>query len=121
MRCIKIVDSIAAYEAEIHRKLRAGLLDRTPERACVMTPETFCKVFSPERIKLLKRISRNGAKNIYQIAKELGKPYEVVFRNIRYLEGTGLVRVVSRGRSRVPRLAGRPLIEMFPDASGEPA
>ena len=114
MKPIKIVSSIAEYEAEVRRKLKEGRLEKAPEKAVVMTPETFCKVFSPERIKLLQRICLHEVKSIYQLAKDLGKPYEVVFRNIKYLEGLGLVRIVENGRKRVPRLVGRPLIDLFP-------
>src|SRR3989344_598005 len=109
---IKIVESISKYNKEINEKIRKGTLDR-PERGIVMTPETFSKVFSPERIKLLKRIYRNNVKNIYQLAKELDKPYEVVFRNIKYLEGIGLVRITERDNKKIPSIACRLSIDMF--------
>ena len=118
MNCeIKIVESISKYNKDINEKIRKGTLDR-PERRIVMTPETFSKVFSPERIKLLKRIYRNNVKNIYQLAKELDKPYEVVFRNIKYLEGIGLVRITERDNKKIPNIGCRLSIDMF---SGEGA
>ena len=116
MNCeIKVVESMSRYNEELNEKIRKGKLEK-PERGMIMTPETFRKVFSPERIKLLKRIYRNNVKNIYQLAKELGKPYEVVFRNIKYLEGIGLVKITEKDNKKIPSIACRLSIDMF---SGE--
>lgn len=113
MNCkIKIVESIREYNKEINEKLKKGTL-KAPEKAIVMTPEIFNKVFSPERIKLLQRIYRNNVKNIYQLAKELDKPYEVVFRNIKYLKGIGLVNIEEKDNKKIPRLACSFSIDMF--------
>jgi predicted transcriptional regulator len=116
MMKIKIVDSMREYEEEVNARLKKGAL-REPEKAIVMTPEIFSKVFSPERIKLLQRIFRNNVKNIYQLAKELDKPYEVVFRNIKYLEGVGLVKIDEKDKKKIPHLACGMSIEMFPKAT----
>jgi predicted transcriptional regulator len=114
MKCrIKIVESLSEYNRKLDEKIDKGLLDKNPERAIVMTPEVFSKVFSPERIKLLQRIYRNNVKNIYQLAKELGKPYEVVFRNIKYLEGIGLVKIADEGNKKIPHLTSGLSIDMF--------
>ena len=112
---IKIVDSISRYNEALYDRIKKGTLKK-PERGMVMTPETFVKVFSPERIKLLKKIYKNNIKNIYQLAKEMDKPYEVVFRNIKYLEGIGLVKITDRDNKKIPRLICKLSIDMF---SGE--
>ncbi|MBI4440257.1 hypothetical protein HY638_04770 [Candidatus Woesearchaeota archaeon] len=109
---IKIVESVSKYNKEINEKIRKGILDK-PERGIVMTPETFSKVFSPERIKLLQRIYRNNVKNIYQLAKELDKPYEVVFRNIKYMEGIGLVKIAEKDNKKIPHISCRLSIDLF--------
>lgn len=109
---IRIVESISRYHERLYDKIRKGTLDK-PERGMVMTPETFSKVFSPERVKLLKRIYNNNIKNIYQLAKEMDKPYEVVFRNIKYLEGIGLVKIKDKDRRKIPCMACRISIDMF--------
>jgi len=71
MNCeIKVVESISKYNKEINEKIMKGTLNK-PEKGIVMTPETFSKVFSPERIKLLQKIYRNNIKSIYQLAKDL--------------------------------------------------
>ena len=108
---IVIVESIDEYDREIDRKIREDAIHE-PLTGMVMTPETFSKVFSPERIKLLQRIYRNDIKNIYQLAKELDKPYEVVFRNIKYLEGIGLVKIKEKHKKMIPSLRCKPSIEL---------
>ena len=108
---IKVVESIAQYNKELNRKIAKGKLNK--EQGVVMTPETFNKVFSPERIKLLQRINKNNISNIYQIAKELDKPYEVVFRNIKYLEGLGLIKVTRKNNKNIPCLSGTLTIDLF--------
>lgn len=111
-REIKVVESMSRYNQELNEKIMKGTLTR-PEKGIVMTPETFSKVFSPERIKLLQRVYRNNVKSIYQLAKESDKPYEVVFRNIKYLEGIGLIEIVKKDNKRIPHLACKLSIDMF--------
>src|SRR3989339_1366123 len=113
MNCkIKIVESVSKYSREISQKIKDGTLEK-PESGIVMTPETFSKAFSPERIKLLQRIYRNNIRNIYQLAQELDKPYEVVFRNVKYLEGIGLIKINDKGHKKIPQMPRKLSIEMF--------
>ena len=109
---IKIVESLTTYNQELQEKINQGTL-KQPEAGIVMTPETFAKVFSPERIKLLQRIHKNNLKNIYQLAKELHKPYEVVFRNIKYLDGIGLIKVSDKEDKKIPHLDEKLVIDFF--------
>jgi predicted transcriptional regulator len=109
---IKVVTSISKYNKDINKKIEAGTLDKA-ETGLVMTPETFNKVFSPERIKLLQRIYKNKIRSIYQLAKELNKPYEVVFRNIQYLAGVGIIEIKKKDNKDVPHLVSTLSIDMF--------
>lgn len=109
---IKIVESVSKYNKDLRQKIKKSLLVK-PEQGMVMTPELFSKVFSPERIKLLQRIYHNNIKNIYQLAKELGKPYEVVFRNIKYLEGIGLVTITEADKKKIPHVVCDVSIDLF--------
>ena len=116
VKTIKIVESLKEYDEDLLRRLHDGSLDKNPEvGVAVMTPETFAQIFSPERIKLLQRIHKNKITSIYQLAKELNKPYEVVFRNIQMLEGLGVILVKTRANKRIPVIAERFNIEMFAD------
>jgi predicted transcriptional regulator len=119
MSCeIKVVESISRYNREINEKIAKGILDK-PERGIVMSPETFSKVFSPERIKLLQRIYRNNVKSIYQLAKDLNKPYEVVFRNIKYLAGIGLIEIKEKDNRKIPHISCKLSIDMLNSESIE--
>ena len=80
------------------------------ERTIILTPETFAQVFTPQRMRLLLRVKRNKINNIYQLAKELGRPYEAVHRDVKYLEGFGLIKIKKRERERIPFMDER--IEM---------
>lgn len=113
MNCeIRVVESISKYNKETNEKIAKETLDK-PLKGIVMTPETFSKVFSPERIKLLQRIYKNNVKSIYQLAKDLDKPYEVVFRNIKYLAGIGLIKIVDKDNKKIPQLTCKLSIDMF--------
>ena len=113
MNCeIKVVASVSKYNREINEKIMKGESYK-PEKRIIMTPETFSKVFSPERIKLLQRIYRNNIKSIYHLAKELDKPYEVVFRNIKYLAGIGLIKILEKDKKKIPHLTCKLSIDMF--------
>jgi len=98
---IKLVRSIKEYTEDLNKRIEEDKIDK-PETGLIMTPETFAKVFSPERIKLLKRIHNNSITNIYQLAKELNKPYEVVFRNIKYFEGLKLISLKEKNHKKIP-------------------
>jgi predicted transcriptional regulator len=109
---IKIVESIEDYNDNLNKQIRKGTLKEV-ENGILLTPETFSKVFSPERIKLLQRIYKNHIKSIYQLAKELDKPYEVVFRNIKYLEGLGLIKITEYRNKKIPSVNNNYDIDFF--------
>ena len=76
------------------------------EKTIIITPEVFAKVFSPQRIKLMLKIKRNNILNIYQLAKELGRRYEAVHRDIKYLEGMGIIKIKEKDRKKIPFIDG---------------
>src|SRR3989344_3244930 len=72
------------------------------EKTIIMTPEIFAKIFSPERIKLMLKIKRGNIMNIYQLAKELNRKYEAVHRDIKLLEGFGIIKLKDKNKKKVP-------------------
>lgn len=107
-------DRMDADNAYVKQVLRRGKIDaKRAEKTLMMTPKIFSKVFSPERIRLLQKIYKNDIKSIYQLAKELDKPYEVVFRNIKYLEGIGLIKLVKKDNKQIPTISSKLSIDMF--------
>jgi predicted transcriptional regulator len=82
-----------------------GKVKHDPKRAehtLLLTPETFSQIFTPERIRLILRVRRNKINNIYQLAKELGRRYEAVHRDIKYLEGYGIIKIRKEDTTRIP-------------------
>ena len=75
---------------------------RKAEKTIIVTPEIFAKIFSPERIKLMLKIKRNNISNIYQLAKTLHRKYEAVYRDIKLLEGFGIIKVKEKDKKMIP-------------------
>ena len=48
------------------------------------------------------KIKRNNIRNIYQLAKELDRKYEAVHRDIKLLEGFGIIQLKDKDRGKVP-------------------
>lgn len=68
----------------------------------VMTPETFAKIFSPQRIRLLKEIKRGNFNSISELARRLDRKFEAVHRDIKYLKGMDLIQVRRNDKRVVP-------------------
>ena len=99
---IKIVDDVRSEMKKDTNKLEKGTAkDR---KKIVMTPETFAKVFSPQRIRLLIAIRKNNIKSISDLARQLKRKFEAVHRDIRYLAGLGLIKVVKKEHKAIPIL-----------------
>ena len=72
------------------------------EKTIIVTPEIFSKIFSPERIKLMLKIKRNNISNIYQLAKGLNRKYEAVHRDIKLLQGFGIIKIKEKDKKMIP-------------------
>ena len=95
---IEIVEDLKTKMNEdnkyIKKVIKGKKVDRDKvEKTIVVTPELFTKIFSPQRIKLMLKIRGNNIGSIYQLAKELDRKYEAVYRDIKLLEGIGIVKL----------------------------
>jgi predicted transcriptional regulator len=90
----KYVDDVINGKSKISKK--------KSEKTIVITPEIFSKIFSPERIKLMLKIKKNNIKNIYQLAKTMNRKYEAVYRDIKLLEGFGIIQLKKKDKKTVP-------------------
>lgn len=72
------------------------------EKTIIITPEVFSKIFSPQKIKLMLKVKRNNIRNIYQLAKVLNRKYESVYRDIKFLEGFGIIKLIDKDKKKVP-------------------
>ena len=77
------------------------------EKTLILTPDVFSKVFSPQRIRLLIALKKNKIKSIYQLAKSLNRRYEAVHRDIKYLEGLGLIKIKEKEKAKIPYIEGK--------------
>jgi predicted transcriptional regulator len=109
---IKIVPDIKKNDEEMDlylERVMKGEQEIEPElqkRTLIMEPEVFTKVFSPQRIRLILKVKDNKITNIYQLAKELGRKYEAVHRDIKYLSGLGIIKIKKKDKKRIPLING---------------
>ncbi|MFC1691097.1 hypothetical protein ACFL0W_02845 [Nanoarchaeota archaeon] len=96
----KYLDKTCAYLDKVMKG--KAKLPKTLIKEIVMTPEIFAKIFSPARIRLILRLKKNKIKNIYQLAKELNRKYEAVYRDIKYLEGMGIIKIKTKDKKKIP-------------------
>ena len=110
---IEIVEDIKEkmkMDNEYVKKVLAGrkIDKKMAEKTIIVTPKAFAQIFSPERIKLMLKIKRNNIRNIYQLAKELDRKYEAVYRDIKLLEGFGVIKLQEKDKKIIP-LMGEPV------------
>ena len=97
----------------VHNVIKGKIIDKKrAEKRLIITPEVFAKIFSPERIKLMLKIKRNNVRNIYQLAKELNRKYEAVYRDIKLLEGFGIIKLKEKDRKKIPFMGERIMSEL---------
>jgi predicted transcriptional regulator len=84
------------------RAVLKGRKVRKTARTLALTPSVFAKIFSRQRINLLLKIKTSNTKSIYQIAKELHRRYEAVYRDIKLLEGFGLIKIQTQENRKLP-------------------
>ncbi len=103
---IEIVTDLKARMKEENKYIKdviSGKAEVKPTvRTILITPEVFTKIFSPQRINLILKIKQDKIKNIYQIAKDLDRSYEAVYRDIKFLEGFGLIKIKTKERKKLP-------------------
>lgn len=78
-----------------------------PKRAVhtiVLTPDVFAKIFTPERLRLILAVKKENTRNIYRLAKKLGRPHEAIRYDITYLKGMGLLKLRAKGKKKLPYL-----------------
>jgi DNA-binding transcriptional ArsR family regulator len=79
---------------------------KDPERfagqhVIVVPPHLFSKIFTKERLRLLKALERRP-KNVGELVAMLGRPREAVSRDLKYLSSLGLINLEKNGKERVP-------------------
>ena len=98
---LKSVGSEEEKQAVLKSLLKDG--DTGDETIILLTPEEFSRVFTPERVRLLKILKDRPDLSVNKISNSLKRRREAVSRDIRFLEGLGLIRLEKHARLRVPK------------------
>lgn len=72
-----------------------------PEHTLFIPPEFVPKIFSEERVRIIREI-RNHEYNINDLSKRLGRKRENVSRDLRILKEYGIVDFKKNGREKNP-------------------
>jgi len=100
---LKSVESEEEKQALLKSILREGGTETGDETILLLTPKEFAKVFTPERVKLLRLLKNRPDLSINEISRSLKRRREAVSRDIRFFEGLGLIKLERHARLRVPK------------------
>ena len=89
-------------DKKILKSIEQGKYVKPQPKTLYFTPKTFYSTFTPERIRLIQLLRGNKNLNISEVAKIIKRPFESVHRDIRFLEGIGLINIEKRERYRFP-------------------
>jgi predicted transcriptional regulator len=105
---VKIVSNDFERTEEI-RKIesyvkKGGVLTK---KIIILTPELFVKIFSPERIRMIKFMNKEKSGSISELAGKIGRKFEAVHRDLKLFENYGLVKMTEEGKNMIPTLVGQ--------------
>ena len=101
MKTIKIYIGDSEFSDELDEKVWKNPEKFADEHSIVMPPELFSKVFTKERLRLLKALEKNP-QSVNELVAMLGRPREAVSRDLNYLSAMGLVNLERSGKERIP-------------------
>ena len=111
--CVKMIVEIVVMERakykdhmrKVSEAIMAGKQGR--KKTVVMTPEIFAKAFSAKRLEMLVQMAKDGSGSVSELARKLGRRTEVVYRDLRFFEQLGIVKLTAGERnSLIPELVG---------------
>ncbi len=84
----------------------------------VLTDEELHQVFTRERLRILSTLRERGFESVTELSEALGRDKAAVDRDLKLLEGYGLVKMLKEGRRMRPLLGKEgvylPLVEPKP-------
>ena len=107
---IRIIDNNQNYLEERKKdlaNLSSGRAKLENKKTIVFTPKIFAKVFTPERIRLIKTLQEKKIESISNLAEILSRSFEAVDRDVKYLESMNLLTLIKKEKSKVPIVAKR--------------
>ncbi|MBD3313839.1 hypothetical protein GF345_05335 [Candidatus Woesearchaeota archaeon] len=94
---IEIVDNTDKVKITKERMLK----DKR-KHVIFMTYDVFCRIFTPERTRMLEYLSNNKVESISDLARKLGRKFEAVYRDLKYLEGFSVVKLRREEANKIP-------------------
>lgn len=67
-----------------------------------LTENDWKTVFTEKRIEMIKMIANRKPKSVNELVKLLKRHQEAVSRDLKLLENVGIVKMESKGKSRMP-------------------
>lgn len=100
------------YRKKLSEKAMKGKLAKNTITT-LMTAQVFGKVFSPKRLVLLITMSKIKTETITELAKKVGRKFEIVYRDLKLFEQFGIVKLTKEKRSVIPELIGEIRLPKF--------
>ncbi|MBN2517298.1 MAG: ArsR family transcriptional regulator [Candidatus Altiarchaeota archaeon] len=101
MKTIKIYIGDSDFSDELDERIWKSPEKFVDEHSIVVPPELFSKIFTKERLRLLKALEKNP-QSVNELVSMLGRPREAVSRDLNYLNAMGLVNLERSGKERIP-------------------
>jgi predicted transcriptional regulator len=109
-----MIGSREELDEDINRFLEnPSLVEDEPEEVLFLKPEQFSKIFTKNRVEMLKNISDTNPRNMAELVKSLRRPKESISRDVGILSRSGLVKIEAHGIYRCPRVISRRLSIAF--------
>lgn len=67
-----------------------------------LTNNEWKAVFTERRIELIKTLTEKEPKSVNELAKLLKRHQEAISRDLKYLEGMGVIKTDKKGKNRIP-------------------
>lgn len=77
------------------------IAEELPETTVYLKPDVIPKIFSKERIKLLKEV-KEEKKNVSELSKKLKRKIENISRDLNCLHEYGLIDFKRKGKEKIP-------------------
>lgn len=102
-------------DSEFVRLFKEGLLGKESGHYSLMLFGEFQKVFSAERLKLLRVIARDNPASIRELARMLERDVKNVYNDLKLLYSHGLIEFEKRKGRKVPVVPYKKLKIEFAD------
>ena len=86
--------------------------DDAPDKGIIlaMSDEEVSKAFTRRRVELINVLKSGKKKTVSELSEKLSRKLSAVERDLKILEGLGIVDMEKKGRTVTPRLRGEVLI-----------